>query len=157
MSIVEKAAEKLRSLQSEQRVPAAVELEPERDEAPDAEPASGGVPLVERLEARLRTEASQRPSEEAPAVPSVEPWHVDERALQHSGWLPREDGAGSRLADEVRRIKRPILDNIHGHGSKPLAHAERIVVTSAVPAEGKTFTSINLALSLALSLAGYLL
>jgi exopolysaccharide/PEP-CTERM locus tyrosine autokinase len=74
---------------------------------------------------------------------------VDEAALRRAGFLPTEEEAASRLADEVRRLKRPLLDNATGKRAKPLAHAERIVVTSAIPGEGKTFTTVNLALSLA--------
>lgn len=130
MNIVEKAAEKLKTLQPERQLP----------------PAEGAVPQrathsVERLQERIRM--ADQPVEPAPA------WHVDERALQRAGLLPLEDSAGGRLADEVRRVKRPLLDNVSGKGSKPLPRSHRIVVTSAVPGEGKTFTAVNLALSLA--------
>ena len=51
---------------------------------------------------------------------------------------------------EFRRIKRPLLLNLQpqvkGNHSKP---TNVIFVTSALPAEGKTFVSLNLALSLA--------
>lgn len=130
MNIVEKAAEKLKTLQPERQLP----------------PAEGAVPQrathsVERLQERIRI--ADQPVEPAPA------WHVDERALQRAGLLPLEDGAGGRLADEVRRVKRPLLNNASGKGDKALPHSHRIVVTSAVPGEGKTFTAVNLALSLA--------
>lgn len=146
MSIVEKAAERLRTLQSEHTGTAAVELAPEPMEGA---PAPNGAPMVERLQAHLRA-ADPEHAPDAAAIPAAEPWHIDERALQRAGWRPDEGEAGSRLANEVRRIKRPVLDNINGRGAKPLMHAERIVVTSAIPGEGKTFTSVNLALSLAL-------
>lgn len=146
MSIVEKAAEKLRTLQSAQPAAAVAEAEPES--------SRNGAPMVERLQARLRASATQQHAEPAAEpvqpVPEAEPWHVDERALQHAGWLPPEESAAGRLADEVRRVKRPILDNINGRGARPLNHPERIIVTSAIPGEGKTFTAVNLALSLAL-------
>ncbi|HET7563099.1 MAG TPA: AAA family ATPase [Rhodanobacteraceae bacterium] len=76
-------------------------------------------------------------------------WHVDPRALERAGMLPVEAEAKDRLADELRRIKRPLLDNVNGKGAKPITHAERIVVSSAAPDEGKTFTAMNLAMSLA--------
>lgn len=153
MSIVEKAAAKLRARESEQPATVAAEALAE----PDSEPSRNGTPMVERLEARLRADAAQHRAEPTiggsqPPLGKApgEPWHVSERTLQHAGWLPSDEEAGGRLADEVRRVKRPILDNINGRGAKPLTHAERIIVTSAIPGEGKTFTAVNLALSLAL-------
>ena len=132
MNIVEKAAEKLKSLQPERPPPSGIE---------DVSPLHV-APIVERLQERI-WEADQPPADSAP------PWHVDEKALQRAGLLSKEDGAGNRLADEVRRVKRPLLDNVRGKGAKSLEYAQRIVVTSAVPGEGKTFTAVNLALSLA--------
>lgn len=60
------------------------------------------------------------------------------------------DGVRTRLADEFRVIKRPLLANVHGAGAAPVERANLIMVTSALPGEGKTFTSINLALSMAM-------
>lgn len=131
MNIVEKAAEKLKTQQPERPVPPRVE-----DPAP-----LHASPTVERLQERMR--AVDPPVETAPL------WHLSQKALQRAGLLPTGDEADGRLADEVRRIKRPLLDNASGKGAKPFTHSERIMVTSAVPGEGKTFTALNLALSLA--------
>jgi protein-tyrosine kinase len=54
------------------------------------------------------------------------------------------------LAHQFRRIKRPLINNALGRGVAPIAHGNVIVITSAVPGEGKTFTSLNLALSIRL-------
>lgn len=136
MSIVEKAAEKLKSLQ------------PDAATTPQGgDPASAhAAPTIERLQERAARSAE--PSAE-PRAEAAREWQVDEAALRRAGFLPIEEEAASRLADEVRRLKRPLLDNATGKRAKPLAHAERIVVTSAIPGEGKTFTTVNLALSLA--------
>lgn len=135
MSIVEKAAEKLRTLQSEPDVaPLAAVAESVPVEAPVHVPAS-----IERLQVRAR-------APESPAS-TDSPWHVDAAVLRGIGAAAEE--ANWRLLDELRRAKRPLLDNATGKGARPIAHAERIVVTSAVPGEGKTFTTANLALSLA--------
>lgn len=133
MSIVEKAAEKLKALRPEPVSP----LPPE----PESEPGSlhpGST--IERLPKRAHAEAP--PMEAAPL------WHVDQVALKRMGFLPAEDDGNGRLADEMRRIKRPLLANMTGRGAKAFDHAERIVVTSAAPGEGKSFTAVNLALSL---------
>jgi protein-tyrosine kinase len=58
----------------------------------------------------------------------------------------------SRLTEEFRHIKRPLLANIRRADAGAGAGAQRatlIMVTSALPREGKTFFSLNLALSLA--------
>lgn len=68
--------------------------------------------------------------------------------LQHRGFLtPNVDR--SRTKEEFRVIKRAIIS--HAFEDKA-ARAERsniVMVTSSLPGEGKTFTSINLAMSLA--------
>lgn len=58
----------------------------------------------------------------------------------------------SRIADQYRVIKRPLIANALGKGAAPVAHGNRIMVTSALPGEGKTFTAVNLALSIAAEL-----
>lgn len=58
----------------------------------------------------------------------------------------------SRLADEMRVIKRPLLSNAQGKSAAPIRAANLIMVTSALPGEGKTFMAINLAVSIAMEL-----
>jgi len=59
-------------------------------------------------------------------------------------------GAALRqLADEYRQIKRPLLNNAFGRGAAQLARGNLIMVSSAVPGEGKTYTATNLALAMA--------
>jgi exopolysaccharide/PEP-CTERM locus tyrosine autokinase len=132
MSIVEKAAEKLRTLQPAERA-----ASPQVEEAVVAHAA----PTVERLQEQ-RQVASRDPDGDAVV-------HIDQAMLERAGLLPREDDASGRLANEVRRAKLPLLNNATGKSVKVPELAERIVVTSAVPGEGKTFTAMNLALSLA--------
>jgi protein-tyrosine kinase len=58
----------------------------------------------------------------------------------------------SRIADEFRVLKRPLLGNVSGDRVVPIKHANLIMVTSSVPGEGKTFSAINLAMSIAMEL-----
>lgn len=138
MSIVEKAAERLKTLAPE---PAVTPIPEEHTPRHEPLPIHTG-PAIERLQERVRTAPDT-------GVEVHTPWHVDQHALKRAGFLPADDETGARLADEVRRVKRPLLDNLGGTGASVLKRAERIVVTSAVPGEGKSFTAVNLALSLA--------
>ena len=54
------------------------------------------------------------------------------------------------INEEYRAIKRKLLDNAFGPLSKSLKNSNVIIVTSSRQGEGKTFTAINLALSIAL-------
>lgn len=57
------------------------------------------------------------------------------------------DAGSSQIAEEFRVIKRPIIRNAVGRGA--VKQGNLVMVTSALPSEGKTFTSLNLALSIA--------
>lgn len=73
---------------------------------------------------------------------------LDLHALAARGFLT-PDAPRSRLADEFRGAKRPLLANARGQSAAPVKRANCIMVTSSLPGEGKTFTAINLAMSLA--------
>ncbi len=63
------------------------------------------------------------------------------------------DAGRSKIAEEYRLIKRPLLTNAFGHGGNPpVPNGKLIMVTSSVPGEGKSFTAINLAISMATEL-----
>jgi len=59
------------------------------------------------------------------------------------------DATTSQIAEEFRVIKRPIIRNALGQGGVRVRNGNLVMVTSALPGEGKTFTSLNLALSIA--------
>jgi protein-tyrosine kinase len=65
-------------------------------------------------------------------------------ALRDRGYVP-EQRLERRFADHYREIKRPLVEKALAGG----ADTRLIMVTSALPGDGKTFTSINLALSIA--------
>ncbi|MGB9329779.1 MAG: AAA family ATPase [Steroidobacteraceae bacterium] len=69
---------------------------------------------------------------------------VDSARLRAAGYLP-EEGMERRFADHYRRVKRPLIEKaLAGTSDMRL-----IVISSALPGDGKTFTSLNLALSMA--------
>ena len=73
---------------------------------------------------------------------------LDLERIQQNGMVVPDDKR-SRIKEEYRHIKRPLLMNAAGKGATQSQHANLIMVTSANPGEGKTFTACNLALSLA--------
>lgn len=74
---------------------------------------------------------------------------VNMAALRAMGALTPEAGR-SKIAEEYRLIKRPLLTNALGHGdTPPIPNGNLIMVTSSIPGEGKSFTAINLAISMA--------
>ena len=75
-------------------------------------------------------------------------YHVDRDALVEVGLLPDAEHA-DRLAQEFRRIKRPIINSAFGIGIPDVLHANLIMLASALPKSGKTYCSINLAVSIA--------
>jgi protein-tyrosine kinase len=69
---------------------------------------------------------------------------IDPTALRNAGYLP-EEGLERRFADHYRQVKRPLIEKaLSGTPEMRL-----LLVSSALPGDGKTFTSINLALSMA--------
>ena len=58
----------------------------------------------------------------------------------------------TRIADEFRVLKRPLIANMSSKRAVPIKHGNLVMVTSAVPGEGKTFSAVNLAMSLAMEL-----
>lgn len=73
---------------------------------------------------------------------------VDVNGLRAGGYLP-EVTKDRQFADHYRRIKRPLIEKALS-GDSAGGEPRVIMVASAVPGDGKTFTSINLALSMAL-------
>lgn len=58
----------------------------------------------------------------------------------------------TQIADQFRVIKRPLIANAMGKGASTIVNGNLIMVSSALPGEGKTFTAINLAMSIATEL-----
>lgn len=74
---------------------------------------------------------------------------MDPARLKAMGMLTPDAGR-SAIAEEFRLIKRPLLARAFGSGDAPrVPHGNLIMVTSSLPGEGKSFTAINLAISMA--------
>jgi receptor protein-tyrosine kinase len=81
------------------------------------------------------------------APPAGKTVRLDFRALRQNG-LITPDNMTSAISNEFRGIKRRLLQKVRDPQTRA-AVSNLIMVTSSLPGEGKTFSSINLALSLA--------
>ena len=73
------------------------------------------------------------------------------RDLEHAGIIVPGSTRTSAF-EEYRILKRPVLMNAFGGGAAPVENGNLVMVTSASPGEGKTFTALNLAMSMAIEL-----
>lgn len=116
---------------------------------PDFAPAS-------KKESALELDASDRRPEqskvERPAQTVVSRRvEIDLEALSAAG-IVSPNAPRSQIADQFRVIKRPLISNAQGKGPATVANGNLIMVTSALAGEGKSFTAINLAMSIATEL-----
>ena len=170
MSTIEQAARRLEQLRK-----SGVEISDgsasEPAQAATEKPVSEAVPLrvAKELEARSAVGAEGGSTASSTTVPftadarptaaaferstGAEHQHVeiDLARLSASGYITPQSPR-SRLAEEFRVIKRPLLNNARGKSVSPVLNANRIMVTSAMPGEGKTYVSVNLAMSLVMEL-----
>lgn len=77
-----------------------------------------------------------------------QPVELDLNRLQQQGFLTPLN-VNTLLGNTFRMIKRPLLNNVMGKGATVLDNANLIMVTSSLSGEGKTFSAINLAISIA--------
>jgi len=81
--------------------------------------------------------------------PKKPPEEIDLVALREAGYIT-PDMPPNLMSEEFRIIKRSLLLNAFAKGEKKIgANNNVILVTSSNPSEGKTFCTINLALSIA--------
>lgn len=68
--------------------------------------------------------------------------------LRRNNMLVIGSDLGRDIQDDYRRIKRPLVSNACGRNKSMLERGNIILVTSSLPGEGKTYTAMNLALSM---------
>lgn len=147
MSIIEQAAKRLEELK---RAGIDVPHVPSPEPTPASVSAPGrSIPAVSagprltvaRSDALTDTGAfSARRSREV---------ELDLAKLERMGYLV-PSASRSLLAEQMRIIKRPLLANARGESAQSIARPNLVQVVSAMPQEGKTFTAINLAMSIAM-------
>jgi protein-tyrosine kinase len=153
MSLIEKAAKRLEELKRSgvdvsdlsiagdsnisrkaSAIPAA-SSSPPLDALPDEQNGTGARPLP-----RAKEDISD----------STKPiFQIDLKKLAATGCVT-PDAPRSRIAEEFRHLKRTLLANASGKSTVPVKNANLVMITSAVPGEGKTFSAVSLAMSLAM-------
>lgn len=77
--------------------------------------------------------------------------NLDLERLRGAGYLV-PDQVRSEMAEQFRHLKRALLQNALAPAETRGHRGSLIMVTSAVPGEGKTFCSVNLAMSMAMEI-----
>lgn len=160
MGIIEQAAQRLEELRRSG-------IEVPRRAVPSG-PAAGGTVAgdlptraANRFEEVRRSTAPTRVRlEQAAADQGLDPTSAPSRTARVEIDLARLGAMGfmtpqaprSQIADEFRVVKRQLLANMDDKAAVPVRNANLIMVTSALPDEGKTFVAINLAISLSMEL-----
>lgn len=127
MTSIEKAAELLNERKPEEKSKAQADTHRDHSIAPDTEQTAAEAEAEGRI------------------------CHLNFETLRSQGYLTPQS-AQSQLAEEMRLLKRPLLRNAFGKGAAPVRYGNLISVTSALPGEGKTFTTLNLAMSMAMEM-----
>lgn len=168
MSLIEDAARRLEELRR-----AGVALPDDVQKTTTSAKPNGETPLPEAVVAAMeakraesgllagnatqgRTQGADRssarivgPAERASSRAPVRHVDLNLEKLRAFGFVT-PDVPTSQTADEFRVIKRPIIRNAVGKADERVKHGNLVMITSALPGEGKTFTSINLAMSVAM-------
>ncbi len=156
MSTIEKALDKMLANQSELPVVQASQSVASLSETSTdivSETASQAQPQSEAHETPVAVQVSPSVSDTTPSVPNNVPTRaeltIDFERLSNLNFV---SFATERrlISEEYRVIKRKLINNAFGALSSTLTHPNLILVSSTRPGEGKTFTSVNLALSIAL-------
>jgi protein-tyrosine kinase len=114
--------------------------------------------LVEQAISRLKSQSDPKAKPATPRAKAPTPinrdtnatvprLNIDLQELRAKGYLPEVEQDRS-FGEHYRRIKRPLIEK--AVAGTAVGESRVIMVASAVPGDGKTFTSINLALSMAL-------
>jgi exopolysaccharide/PEP-CTERM locus tyrosine autokinase len=152
VSIIEKAASRIGLQRTAAAQPAPAQVEPEIPTAqvpPPLVPPPLVPPIVPPALALPPIDAAPTPT---PVTRSLaKAVELDLERMRAIG-LVTAAGGRTALLEEFRVIKRPLLQRAfaaRAPGDKP---ANLIMVTSSLPGEGKTWCSINLAMSIAMEL-----
>ena len=120
-------------------------LESHADQKPLIEPNGFAPKLFRKRESRTATGPGLKRED------SGTRFKIDLARMAAAG-LITPDAPRSQIASEFRVIKRPLIANVKGKSGTAIQRPNLIMVTSAMPGEGKSFTALNLAMSVAMEL-----
>lgn len=155
-SLIEQAAQRLAQLRQAgveipgEASPAAAPVVAAPPEAPPVTEPLAPAAAVQVPPAAAATAAEPRRVAPEPLVTSRRV-DLDLDALIAAG-IVTPNAPRSNVGDQYRVIKRPLILNAIGKGAVPVNHGRLIMVTSAMAGEGKSFTAVNLAMSIAAEL-----
>jgi protein-tyrosine kinase len=104
-----------------------------------AQPSAARQSADPRAERRGAPVAKDAPRDDADSQPPAAPKQDDSVA---------QDENAAKLAEQLRLIKRPILNNADVANAARVERGNIVMLASASPGEGKTFISLNLARSI---------
>jgi len=156
MNIIEKAVEKLESeldelLRDEEFAQGEARPAARRPKAVDAGQPDDAEPKAEPAAYQSVAAAPAEPVAPAPDPPPRQSDRVDlDLGTLSAAGFATPLNEQSLMAEEFRIVKRPILERASQGTSGERHSGNLIIVTSALPGEGKTFNAINLAFSIAM-------
>ena len=145
MSIIEKAASRI-DRERQAAAPVLVDRDQATAELPMVVPVKEEPVFIEPVAA-----ASIEAQPAAPVRHSTRKVELDLARMRETGMVTAAGGRTS-LLEEFRVIKRPLLKRAFAPRDPKANPANLIMVTSSLPGEGKTYCSINLAMSIAMEL-----
>ena len=116
---------------------------------PSTTPSVADVPVPPSPTPVVSEAAAIVPSPEEPTFSNNNFVNIDFARLAAGGFLT-PDQPMTRQSEEYQHIKRRVLGNMTSGALNTNRPSNLILITSSVPSEGKTFTSVNLAISLAM-------
>ena len=163
MSLIEKAAKRLAELQ---RAGAELSSQDASADPPVSDRSAERLPTPEALVREVNARKGGASPGSVPSTKDVEA-HAPAARAEHGMRKPQgrveidlarlrdlgfvtPDTPESNIAHEFRILKRPIIRNAQARPVSAISNGMLVMVTSSLPREGKTFTAINLAISMAL-------
>ena len=131
--------------------PSAVPAPPLPDPAPPSADKDGGngAPRTSHNEAKPISRDEAQPTRLDDKMRTSRRISMDVEGMRKAGIVTAE-AEGSLIAEEFRLIKRPLLLKAFDKATTATKNGNLIMVSSSAANEGKTFCSINLAMSIAL-------
>lgn len=148
MSTIEKAMKKLGGVADGTSLPSGASVEND-----EIGPVAADAVVAESVEADAQAGPAGDLGAALPAdLAGRNRVKLDWKHLTAMGVIDPRGEHNTHISEQFRNIKRPLLMHINGLAASPVTHPNLIMVTSSISGEGKTFTSINLAMSLAMEM-----